>query len=356
MIFIIRGHAYVRVKFLLVVRKAWLTADMDEQWDDGDKGEGVWLLMNSIGFIIFLFFILTTDYGKARSDDRYKCDSPDCARCNQFRDIDELEQRLELFRSTADIERSSIDVQHKNIKRVERLLVNSSDRYLVFSAVVKESGYEKDMGDISVESIPQVWVLPGLTRQPIWSENITDLYSRLHDIKLATENVNILSNLKMEFKTANESDSGWKMNTTPSGQWKIFPLYNQGSQNEPNCAMCPRTVHFLKSMRLFMEDHTFGNALFSVLAPGSRIEPHAGPCNYRLRCHLPLAVPSGFKLRVGKTVSSWEEDKLLIFDDSFIHEVWSDELHKEGRAVLIFDIWHPEVTSLEKAAIKYMFD
>lgn len=63
-------------------------------------------------------------------------------------------------------------------------------------------------------------------------------------------------------------------------------------------------------------------------------------------------------LRIPKTVSfdsyklfsrNWVEGKVIIFDDSFEHEVW----HKgtEERLVLIVDVWHPELTPNERATL-----
>lgn len=43
---------------------------------------------------------------------------------------------------------------------------------------------------------------------------------------------------------------------------------------------------------------------------------------------------------------SWKEGKLLIFDDSFEHEVWHNGT--EVRLVLIVDVWHPDLTEEER--------
>lgn len=45
----------------------------------------------------------------------------------------------------------------------------------------------------------------------------------------------------------------------------------------------------------------------------------------------------------------WEEGKVFIFDDSFEHEVWHNGT--EFRLVLIVDVWHPELTMLEKKTL-----
>lgn len=43
---------------------------------------------------------------------------------------------------------------------------------------------------------------------------------------------------------------------------------------------------------------------------------------------------------------SWQEGKMLIFDDSFEHEVWHNGT--SVRLVLIVDIWHPAITDYER--------
>ena len=48
----------------------------------------------------------------------------------------------------------------------------------------------------------------------------------------------------------------------------------------------------LKSSRL-MSQTPFSFAFFSILKKNSEISPHFGPCNLRIRCHLPLIIPSG---------------------------------------------------------------
>jgi len=82
-----------------------------------------------------------------------------------------------------------------------------------------------------------------------------------------------------------------------------------------------------------------GYVYFSVLTPGSHIASHCGPSNVRLRAHLGLVVPNGeCSLRVGPEKRAWQEGKVLLFDDSFDHEV----IHDGGseRIVLLIDYWH----------------
>ena len=58
--------------------------------------------------------------------------------------------------------------------------------------------------------------------------------------------------------------------------------------------------------------------------------------------YIGLKIPFGTSIRVGTESKSWQEGKLLIFDDSFEHEVWHNGT--EFRLILIIDMWHPDLT------------
>ena len=49
------------------------------------------------------------------------------------------------------------------------------------------------------------------------------------------------------------------------------------------------------------------DVFFSVLSPGTHIEPHCGATNLRLRCHLPLQLPTAGRaeMRVGNEWRQW---------------------------------------------------
>ena len=51
---------------------------------------------------------------------------------------------------------------------------------------------------------------------------------------------------------------------------------------------CPKTASLLRSIPDLCTGSPFDYAFFSVLQPGSRIRPHCGPTNLRIRCHLAL--------------------------------------------------------------------
>jgi aspartyl/asparaginyl beta-hydroxylase (cupin superfamily) len=92
--------------------------------------------------------------------------------------------------------------------------------------------------------------------------------------------------------------------------------------------------------------------MFSLLRPKTRIPAHNGVTNSRLVTHLPLIIPEGCRFRVGNDIRQWVPGKAWVFDDTIEHEAWNDS--ERLRVVLIFDIWHPDLTPPERAMITAM--
>ena len=123
--------------------------------------------------------------------------------------------------------------------------------------------------------------------------------------------------------------------------WNTFNFFFYGKKVEENCARCPETTRILESLPRFERDHI----MFSALNPHSHIPPHVGPINGIIRAHLGLVVPKGCYIKVGNDERTWEEGKLLAFDDSFLHQVWN---HSDAvRIVLFMNFWHPKFRTEE---------
>ena len=95
------------------------------------------------------------------------------------------------------------------------------------------------------------------------------------------------------------------------------------------------------------------SAFFSMLKPHTRIPPHTGVTNTRAIVHLPLIVPPGCGFRVGGETREWKEGTAFAFDDTIEHEAWNDS--DELRAVLIFDVWNPHMTTSERELLLRYF-
>mmetsp|Transcript_41994 Transcript_41994/g.101204 ORF Transcript_41994/g.101204 Transcript_41994/m.101204 type:complete len:427 (-) Transcript_41994:118-1398(-) len=96
-----------------------------------------------------------------------------------------------------------------------------------------------------------------------------------------------------------------------------------------------------------------GEIIFSRLAPGSHIQSHCGPTNIRWTAQLGLIVPESaaenFKLRVSEEWHTWQEGKILPFDDSFEHEVRNDS--QQERVVLLIRLWHPDLKASQRSTV-----
>ncbi len=132
-----------------------------------------------------------------------------------------------------------------------------------------------------------------------------------------------------------------------TGRWSVFLLFEMGRPNEANLARSPAARWILENHRTLTS--YAGSMYFSCLDPGSRVAPHLGPTNVRLRCHLGLEVPDGCGLRVGGVTAGWQEGRCIVFDDSFSHEVWNDGDRR--RLVLVLDLWHPDLGDDEVALL-----
>ena len=134
-----------------------------------------------------------------------------------------------------------------------------------------------------------------------------------------------------------------------SRDWTAIHLLQNGQRVEANARHCPRTMDVLAKLPQPNVPGASPNAMFSLLAPRTRIPPHTGVANTRLVCHLPLIVPSGCRFRVGATTRDWKVGQAFVFDDTIEHEAWneSDEL----RVVMIFDLWPPALGPVERQAV-----
>ena len=134
-----------------------------------------------------------------------------------------------------------------------------------------------------------------------------------------------------------------------SRDWAAIHLIQNGRTNDAHAGHCPLTMAALSRLPQPDVPGASPNAMFSMLAPRTRIPAHTGVANTRLVCHLPLIVPPGCGFRVGETVREWREGEAFVFDDTIEHEAWNDS--DQMRVVLIFDVWAPALSEAERAAV-----
>lgn len=135
-----------------------------------------------------------------------------------------------------------------------------------------------------------------------------------------------------------------------SRRWSAYFLWNQGSPEESHLERCPRTAAVLATLPQVHIPGRGPTAFFSILDAHTHIPAHTGVTNTRLTVHLPLIVPPGCRFRVGGEIREWREGEAWVFDDTIEHEAWNDS--DVPRAILLFDVWHPELTARERDLVR----
>ena len=150
-----------------------------------------------------------------------------------------------------------------------------------------------------------------------------------------------------------EAMAQWRsLNQNPD--WTAIHLIQSGKIIEANARHCPKTMALLEKLPQPDIPRAGPNAMFSLLAPHTSIPPHVGVSNARLVCHLPLVVPEGCWFRVGGETRHWERGQAFVFDDTIEHEAAnpSDQL----RVVFICDVWHPDLSEVERDAVRRVIE
>lgn len=118
--------------------------------------------------------------------------------------------------------------------------------------------------------------------------------------------------------------------------WKTYFLYVFGHKVETNCQQCPKTTALIEQIPGLQA------AFFSILAPGKHIPIHRGKLKGLIRYHLGLKIPKdtrNCKIEIDGQDYYWQEGKSLIFDDTYMHQVWNNT--DEYRVVLFIDVDRP---------------
>ncbi|MGN7249102.1 aspartyl/asparaginyl beta-hydroxylase domain-containing protein [Janibacter anophelis] len=134
------------------------------------------------------------------------------------------------------------------------------------------------------------------------------------------------------------------------GNWSTVQLVHR-SVRQPATAKFPETM---QALGLSPGGDSCGMSFFSTLRAGTAIRPHTGYTNAHLRCHLVLKEAPEARFRVGRQWVPWREGDLIVFDDTFEHEAVADP--NRDRVVLLFDVWHPDLTPIEQKAYQASAD
>lgn len=150
-------------------------------------------------------------------------------------------------------------------------------------------------------------------------------------------------------QTRRGNSSGQFADLDRNPDWSAFFLWKHGQRIDSHCAICPVTDAVVAEAPLPRIRARAPAVMFSKLEAGAHIPAHNGATNARLTVHLPLIVPPGCAFQVGDEVREWKRGALMIFDDTIRHEAWNQS--DRPRTILIFDIWHPMLSDLERELV-----
>ena len=118
--------------------------------------------------------------------------------------------------------------------------------------------------------------------------------------------------------------------------WRMYVLKAYGIPIASHLRRCPVLA------QLLAEDPSILSAAFSFLAPGKHIPEHRGPFRGIIRFHLGLSVAvddhgrPGAILRIDGVDHRLADGDMLLWDDTFPHEVWNRTSHL--RVALLLDV------------------
>ena len=210
---------------------------------------------------------------------------------------------------------------------------------------------------------PTLFSMPGLTARAVWREWRPPFFDAIAAAlpAIREEYAAARAALASDYSTADAGrDGGEHRLHAGAWEWRSHVIKGAVVAGGGFARAAPRTAALLDGAvgDELMLGVPFGFAFFSSLAPRSTIAAHAGATNLRLRVHVPLELPSrdarACGLRVADETLAWRDGECLVFDDQFEHEAWN---HTDAeRGLLLFDVWHPELSADERAAIRGMFD
>lgn len=202
----------------------------------------------------------------------------------------------------------------------------------------------------------------GLCRRISWLQGLRDAVPDMQREFAAVHESKALPNdylLQSGEATLHKASDAATSHTADAGTWTWYSYVQKGQRSAEFAALCPKTVEALEAVPDFMPRFgrmPFPYAFFSVMAGKTRIEPHFGPTNTRLRVHVPLQVPEDglSRLVVAGQDLQWQVGEPIVFDDSYEHTAINDS--EGSRVVLLFDVWHPDLDHSEREAICGMFE
>ncbi|GGN42468.1 aspartyl/asparaginyl beta-hydroxylase domain-containing protein [Streptomyces fuscichromogenes] len=174
------------------------------------------------------------------------------------------------------------------------------------------------------------WILPGISSRP-WHDPYE--HREIEPVVRAFETAH--SAVKAELTVAREKRrkefADYEHYLMRQQNWQARYLFRSGQLVPESAEVVPVAMRVLTTEAVDTGKHCpLLEAHFSTLLPGAAIKPHCG-------------------IRVADEAREWKEGECPLFDYSFEHEAWNHGTRP--RTCLLVDLWHPETTLPERAAL-----
>lgn len=295
-----------------------------------------------------------------------------------FQQIGQLDKALALYSLGQDIDNNLVHLyQYKEVDyqtqlrshaadvalrehfvKLHKTSLQSSEQTSIIHHAVWPQSHNKAFKYRHNQQKPHLFYLPDLRAEAVFDKSALAWCSIVenHYPKIRSEFENLTHLILKEGAPYLSKD--YKMEgfepLSGSNNWTALHFYENGIANNKLIKLMPETANLLKEIPLYRLNDNPYEVFFSLLKPGQHIKPHFGLSNHSLTVHLPIVVPGNGHLRVGDTTNVWHEGELIVFDDSFDHEAINNS--EDIRIVLIFSIWHPDLTSTEQQDIRNCFN
>jgi beta-hydroxylase len=130
--------------------------------------------------------------------------------------------------------------------------------------------------------------------------------------------------------------------------WKRFYLKWYDAPLPSAIEHCPKTVELLAQVP------SVHGAMFALLPPGSKLNPHRDPFAGSLRYHLGLITPNddACRIYVDGNMYSWRDGQDIVFDETYLHSAANDT--QQTRVIIFCDVERPLRTSIMRAINRFV--
>lgn len=137
------------------------------------------------------------------------------------------------------------------------------------------------------------------------------------------------------FIRAAERNNDASFNSFFKEGWKRFYVKWYGEPLASAQVLCPRTVALVDAIP------TVKAAMFALLPPGSKLNPHRDPFAGSLRYHLGLVTPNADSCRIFVDGHEyfWRDGEDVVFDETYVHS--AENKSDITRVILFCDIERP---------------